>query len=97
MDRFFVFLKDFALTTAKIDGVSKEVIDKNDLVLLFKRVSVNAKDLNFEQFVSCLEKIGLLYYDSMLNYNTKQQKIAEERKRRKQIYLRNMKKRKAAL
>jgi hypothetical protein len=47
MDRFFAFLKDFSLTTAKIDGVSKEVFDKNDIVLLFKRVSINAKDLNF--------------------------------------------------
>lgn len=47
MDRFFVFLKDFALTVAKIDGNNKEVVDKNDIVLLFKKVSVNAKDLNF--------------------------------------------------
>jgi hypothetical protein len=72
MDRFFAFLKDFALTIGKIDGVSKEIIDKNDIILLFKRVSINAKDLNFEQFISCLEKIGLLYYDSWLNYNSKQ-------------------------
>ena len=54
MDRFFVFLKDFGLTIAKIDGVNKEVFEKNDLVLLFKRTSANAKDLNFEQFISCL-------------------------------------------
>lgn len=47
MDRFFVFLKDFGLTIAKVDGTNKEVIDKNDLILLFKRVSINAKDLNF--------------------------------------------------
>jgi hypothetical protein len=47
MDRFFAFLKDFSLTIAKIDGANKEVLDKNDLVLLFKRVSINAKDLNF--------------------------------------------------
>lgn len=77
MDRFFVFLKDFGLTMAKVDGANKEVIDKNDLILLFKRVSINAKDLNFEQFVSCLDKIGLIYYDSMLSYNEKQAKLAE--------------------
>ncbi len=76
MDRFFVFLKDFSLTVAKIDGVVKEVVDKNEIVLMFKRVSINAKDLNFEQFISCLEKIGLLYYDSMLNYNSRQTKMA---------------------
>ena len=29
MDRFFVFLKDFGLTTAVIDGVNREVFDKN--------------------------------------------------------------------
>lgn len=47
MDRFFVFLKDFGLTMAKIDGVLKEVIDKNEIILMFKRVSINSKDLNF--------------------------------------------------
>lgn len=47
MDRFFVFLKDFGLTVGKIDGVMKEVIDKNEIVLMFKRVSINSKDLNF--------------------------------------------------
>jgi hypothetical protein len=47
MDRFFVFLKDFSLTVANIDGVAKEVLDKNEIVLMFKRVSINAKDLNF--------------------------------------------------
>lgn len=72
MDRFFAFLKDFNLNISKIDGVLREVIDKNDLVLLFKRVSINAKDLNFEQFISCLEKIGLIYYDSFINYNQRQ-------------------------
>jgi hypothetical protein len=47
MDRFFVFLKDFGLTVGKIDGVAKEVVDKNEIVLMFKRVSINSKDLNF--------------------------------------------------
>lgn len=28
MDRFFVFLKDFGLTMAMIDGVNREILDK---------------------------------------------------------------------
>lgn len=54
MDRFFVFLKDFGLTAAVIDGVSREIVDKSELVLIFKKISINCKDLNFEQFISCI-------------------------------------------
>jgi len=72
-------------------------LDKNEVILLFKKVSINCKDLNFEQFISCLDKIGVLYYDSKLNYKAKQQKLIENRKKRKEIYLKSMKRRKAAL
>ena len=48
MDRFFTFLKDFGLTQAKVDGSVKEVLDKQEVVLLFKKMSSNCKDLNFE-------------------------------------------------
>mgnify|MGYP001953961317 CR=1 FL=1 len=47
MDRFFVFLKDFSLTSATIDGVNREVFEKNELVLIFKKASANCKDINF--------------------------------------------------
>jgi hypothetical protein len=54
MDRFFVFLKDFKLTSALVEGELREIFDMSDLILLFKKVSINCKDVNFEQFVSCL-------------------------------------------
>lgn len=97
MDRFFVFLKDFGLTTAVIDGVNREVFDKNELVLIFKKASVNCKDLNFEQFIACLERIALLYYDAKTHYKEKQEKIAKDRQKRKENYIKSLNRRKAAL
>lgn len=76
MDRFFVFLKDFGLTSAEIEGTSREILEKTDLVLLFKKISVNCKDVDFEQFISCLERIGILYYDSKTGFKEKQEKLA---------------------
>lgn len=63
MDRFFLFLRDFELTSAQIDGKKTEVVDKNDLVLIFKKVSSNCKDVSFEEFITLLQKIGVLYFD----------------------------------
>lgn len=47
MDRFFKFLSDFKLTTATIDGKEKEVVSKNKIITVFKKVSSTSKDLNF--------------------------------------------------
>jgi hypothetical protein len=54
MERFFAFLKDFNLTTAVVDETVREVVDKNDIVLLFKKASINCKDVSFEQFLALL-------------------------------------------
>lgn len=97
MDRFFVFLKDFGLTMAMIDGVNREILDKAQLVLHFKKISINCKDLNFEQFISILEAIAILYYDEKTGYKQKQQKLQRQRKRRKENYLKKMKRKQAAL
>lgn len=97
MDRFFVFLKDFGLTMAMIDGVNREILDKTQLVLHFKKISINCKDLNFEQFISILEAIAILYYDEKTGYKQKQQKLQRQRKRRKENYLKKMKRKQAAL
>lgn len=69
IDRFFVFLKDFNLTSMKTkDGKIKEIVEKQEIVKLFKRVSPNCKDLNFEQFIIMIEKLGEIYFDSKLTY-----------------------------
>ena len=66
MDRFFVFLKDFELILMEVKGKKEEVVDKNNIITIFKKVSSNSKDLNFEEFISCLEKLAVLYYDEKL-------------------------------
>ena len=43
MDRFFLFLKDFGLTHAEINGKNVDIMNKNDIVLAFKKISPNAK------------------------------------------------------
>lgn len=69
IDRFFVFLKDFNLTCVKTkDGKIREIIDKQEVIKLFKKVSPNCRDLNFEQFIIMIEKLGEIYFDSKLTY-----------------------------
>jgi hypothetical protein len=64
IDRFFIFLKDFNLTSIKAkDGKIREIIDKQEIIKLFKKASPNCKDLNFEQFIIMIEKLGEVYFD----------------------------------
>ena len=67
------------------------------MVLIFKKASANCKDLNFEQFISCLERIAVQYYDAKVHYKEKQEKIARDRQKRKENYLKSIKRRKAAM
>jgi hypothetical protein len=59
-------------------------------VLIFKKASNNCKDLNFEQFIACLERIAVLYYDAKKNYKEKQELLARERQQRKEKYMRSV-------
>lgn len=43
IERFFLFLKDFELTSAEIEGKKREVVDKNNIILIFKKMSSNAR------------------------------------------------------
>ena len=54
MERFFVFVKDFELILMEVKGKKEEVVDKNNIITIFKKISSNSKDLSFEEFVSCL-------------------------------------------
>lgn len=54
MERFFIFLKDFNLLAAVIDGRQKEIVEKNSVILLFKKVASNARELSFEEFIQCI-------------------------------------------
>lgn len=69
IDRLCVFLKDFGLTVGKMgEGKGKEVLDKQEIIRLFKKVSSNCRDLDFEAFILIIEKIAEVYFDAMVNY-----------------------------
>lgn len=36
---------------------------------MFKKVSSTSKDLSFEEFIECLEKLGPIYFDEKESYN----------------------------
>jgi hypothetical protein len=54
MERFFIFLKDFNLLVAVVDGRQKEIVEKNSVIVLFKKVASNARELSFEEFIQCI-------------------------------------------
>lgn len=63
LDRFFVLLRDFRLTTISVDGRTRELVPKVKIMNIFKKVSSNAQDITFEEFIECLERIAVLHYD----------------------------------
>ena len=63
IERFFLFLKDFELTTALIDGKRREIIPKNFIITIYKKISSNCTHLSFEEFVQCLEKLAVIYWN----------------------------------
>ena len=74
MDRMFVFMKDFNLTHhEEVSGISHEYVEKNTVIRLFKRISSNGRDLTFEEFLACLEKISIIYYNEKVLAAQKQQ------------------------
>ena len=55
IDRLSVFLKDFNLTSLKMkDNKVREIIEKQEIIKLFKKISPNCRDLDFEQFILML-------------------------------------------
>ena len=62
IERFFLFLRDFHLTTASIEGRSREVLEKQYIITVFKKISSNARELSFEEFIRSLEKLGVIHW-----------------------------------
>lgn len=71
IERFFLFLKDFELTIANIDAKNREVLEKQSIILTFKKVSSNARELSFEEFIQVIEKLAIFYWDGKQNYHQK--------------------------
>jgi len=91
-ERFFLFLKDFNLTVTEIEGKPKDIIPKASIMTIFKKISSNSRDLTFEEFIKCLEKIGVIYYDEKSNYwNKIEEEKLERIKRKKEIEKRKIK------
>lgn len=95
MDRFFLFLKDFGLTHAEVNGKDVDIMNKNDIVLAFKKISPNAKQISFEEFITLIEKVGLLYYDA--KEGGYEQRLRKEKEHREKKKLAFEKKQKAKL
>lgn len=66
------------------------MIDKIEIIKVFKKVSGNCKDLNFEQFISCLERIAVLFFDAKTTYQKRKAKEEAMKKWRWQKYLKAM-------
>jgi hypothetical protein len=64
-------LKDFNLLTAPIDGKQKEVVEKNSVILLFKKMASNARELSLEEFIQCIEKLAIMHWDEKEGYAKK--------------------------
>lgn len=45
------------------NGKKEEVLEKPKIILMFKKISSNSKDLTFEEFIHCLDKLAVMYYD----------------------------------
>ena len=59
---------------------------------IFKKLSSTSRDLSFEEFIKCLEKIAVIYFDEKTNYWTKlEDERLEKIKRRKEIEKRKIK------
>lgn len=92
VERFFVFIVDFKLNEIPSDdGSSKQLTDRNPIVLLFKKASSHVRLLNFHEFIIALERLFVLLFNETENYDKKQQKLKAEKKKR----LEQMKKREA--
>ena len=63
MERFFAMLNDFKLTEIESEGQVKQVTDRNNIVLIFKQCSSNARELEFAEFIACVERVFVLIWN----------------------------------
>jgi hypothetical protein len=57
---------------------------QNKIITVFKKVSSTSKDLTFEEFIECLEKLGPIYHDEKESYSEKAKMENERRKKVKE-------------
>ena len=60
------------------------MVEKNAIITVFKKISSTCRDLSFEEFIQCLEKIAIMHYDEKQVFHIKKQKLREEKDKRKQ-------------
>ena len=64
MERFFAFIADFKLNEIPgDDGSPKVLTDRNNIILLFKRVASNIRSLSFHEFVIAIERLFVLLFN----------------------------------
>jgi hypothetical protein len=79
IERFFLFLRDFQLTHAIMEGVSSEILEKQAVVTVFRKVASNARVLSFEEFVQCIDRLAVLFWDNRESYHTRQLELQQAR------------------
>jgi hypothetical protein len=65
-----------------VNGQACQMADRNDIILIFKKSSSNARNLDLSEFIACLEKLFVFLFHSNLGYKAKQLKLQQEKQQR---------------
>jgi len=68
VERFCLFLRDFQATGSVIDGKNREILEKPIVVTTFRKIASNARELSFEEFIQCIDKLAVLHWDGTEGY-----------------------------
>ena len=91
MERLFAIIQDFNLNQIVHNGKQHPLADKNQIGLLFKKSASDARNLDFPEFVTCLERCFVLFFNETREFSWK----LEKRKEEKAIRLQEMKQKEA--
>jgi hypothetical protein len=82
MERFFAFINDFKLNEISINGEANQLADRKEIILIFKKSSSNARNLDLPEFIACLERLFVFLFNENQGYKAKQDKLKQEKKQR---------------
>jgi hypothetical protein len=57
------------------NGEPMQLAERNDIILIFKKSSSNARNLDFPEFVACLERLFVLLFNENQGYKQKQERL----------------------
>lgn len=74
MERFFAFVNDFKLNEIRFNGEDQQLADRNDIILIFKKSSSNARNLDLPEFIACLERLFVFLFNENQGFGAKLEK-----------------------